>query len=107
MGKTDSLSRKPDWKVGVEKNNKDQVFIKDHWICNLLEVVIKELEIDILEKIKKTRGKNKEVVKAVEEIKKVRVKNLRGNKWEIKEESVLKEGKVYVPKDEELRMEIV
>ncbi len=43
----------------------------------------------------------------MEEIKKVRVKNLRGNKWEIKEESVLKEGKVYVPKDEELRMEIV
>ena len=77
--KADSLSRRPDWKVGVEKNNEDQVFIKDHWICNLLEVVIEGPEIDILEKIKKAKGKNKEVIRVVEEIKKAGVKNLRGN----------------------------
>ena len=43
----------------------------------------------------------------VEEIKKARVKNLRGDEQEIEEDLILKEGKVYVPKDEELRMEIV
>jgi len=30
MGKTNSLSRRPDWKVDIEKDNKDQLFIKDH-----------------------------------------------------------------------------
>ena len=66
MGKANSLSKRPDWKVGVEKDNKDQVFIKDHWIYNLSEVVIEEPKIDILEKIKKARGKDEEVVRVVE-----------------------------------------
>ena len=30
MEKTDSLSRRLDWKVGVDKDNEDQVFIKDY-----------------------------------------------------------------------------
>jgi len=42
MGKADGLSRQPDWKVGVEKNNDNQVFIKDNWICKLEEVVIRQ-----------------------------------------------------------------
>ena len=81
MGKADSLSRRPDWKVGVEKDNEDQVFIKDHWIHNLSEVVIEGPEVDILEKIKKARGKDKEVVRVVEEMKKAGVRVLRGDKW--------------------------
>jgi len=28
MGKADGLSRKPDWEVGVEKDNKEQVLVK-------------------------------------------------------------------------------
>ena len=76
MGKADGLSRKPDWKVGVEKNNDNQVFIKDHWIYNLLEIVIEGPKVDILEKIKAVRSKDKEVVRVGEEIKKVGVKEL-------------------------------
>jgi len=30
MGKADGLSRRSDWKVGVEKDNENQVFIKDN-----------------------------------------------------------------------------
>ena len=30
MGKADRLSRRPDWKVRVEKNNDNQVLIKDN-----------------------------------------------------------------------------
>jgi len=71
MGKVDSLDRRPDWKVGVDKNNKDQVFIKDCWLRSLHEVVIEEPEVDIVEKIKKVRGKDEEVVRVVEEMKKV------------------------------------
>jgi len=52
MEKTDGLSRRPDWKVGIEKNNENQVFIKNYWLHSLLEVVIEELEVEILEKSK-------------------------------------------------------
>ena len=77
MEKVDGLSRQPDWKVGVEKNNNNQIFIKDHWLHSLSEVVIKGPEVDILEKIKIDRSKNKEIVRVVEEMKKARVKVLR------------------------------
>jgi len=107
MGKADSLSRRPNWKVGVEKDNEDQVFIQDHWIHNLSEVVIEEPEVDILEKIKKARGKDKEVVRVVEEMKKAGVGVLKGDKWQVEGELVLKEGKIYMLKEEELRVKII
>ena len=107
MGKADRLSRKPDWKVGVEKDNDNQVFIKDNWIRNLQKVVIEGPKVDILEKIKKVRSKNKEVVRVVEEMKKVRVKVIKGDEWQIEGDLVLKEGKVYVLKDEKLKAEII
>ena len=107
MGKVDGLSKRPDWKVGVEKDNDNQVFIKDCWQCNLQEVVIEEPEVDILEKIKKAKGKDEEVVRVVEKMKKVEIKAVREEEWQLEGDLVLKEGKVYVPKDEELRMEII
>ena len=107
MGKANRLSRKLDWKVGVEKDNKNQVFIKNHWICSLQEIVIEGLEVDIVEKIKKAKSKNKEVVRIVEEMKKAKVKELQESEWQIERDLVLKERKVYVPKDEELRAEII
>ena len=44
-------------------------------------MVIEELEVNIIEKIKKARSKDKEVIRAVEEMKKAEVKILRGDKW--------------------------
>jgi len=63
--------------------------------------------VDIVEKIKKARSKDKEVVRIVEEMKKVKVKKLRGEEWKIERELVLKEGKIYIPKEVELRLEII
>ena len=40
-------------------------------------------------------------------MKKTKVKKLRGNKWQIEGDLVLKEEKVYISKDEELRAEII
>ena len=74
MGKADSLSRRPDWKVGVEKDNENQVFIKDCWLHSLHKVVIEGLEVDIIEKIKKARSKDEEIVRVVEKMKKAGVK---------------------------------
>ena len=80
IGKADGLSKRLDWKVGVEKDDENQVFIKDHWIHNLVEVVIEEPKVDIVEKIKKARNKDKEVIRVVEEMKKVEIKILQGDK---------------------------
>jgi len=74
---------------------------------SLQEVVIEGPEVDIVEKIKKARSKDEEVVRVVEKMKKAGVKVLRGEKWEIEKDLVLKKGKLYVPKDEELKMEII
>jgi len=43
----------------------------------------------------------------VKEMKRVEVKVLRGHKWQVERELVLKEEKIYMPKDEELRVEII
>jgi len=76
MGKADRLSRRLDWKIGVDKDNENQVIIKDNWIYNLQEVVIEGLEVDIIEKIKKARSRDEDVVRVVEEMKKAGVKEL-------------------------------
>jgi len=76
--KANGLSRQPDWKVRVEKNNENQIVIKDCWLHSLQEVLVDGPEVDIVEKIKKARSKNKEVVRVVEKMKKVGVKVLRG-----------------------------
>jgi len=53
---------------------------KEKKYYNLIKIVIKGLEVEIVEKIKKVRNKNKKVVKIVEKIKKAEVKVLRGEK---------------------------
>ena len=107
MGKVDGLSRRLDWKVGVDRDNENQIFIKDNWIHSIQKVVIEGPEVDIVEKIKKVRSKNKDVVRVVEEIKKAGVKELREEEWKLEGDLVIKEGKIYVPKDKELRAEVI
>ena len=48
MGKVDGLSRRLDWKVGVDKDNENQIIIKDNWLCRLEEVIIEGPEVEIL-----------------------------------------------------------
>ena len=63
---------------------------------------MKESEVNILEKIKMAREKDKEVVKVIEKIKKTGVKVLKGNEQQIERDLVLKEEKIYISKDEEV-----
>ena len=71
MEKADSLSRRPDWEVGVERDNKDETLVKKEWLENKrtekVEVIVEE--VDLLEKIRQLRVRDDEVVKAVEEMK--------------------------------------
>jgi len=72
----------------------------------MMEVMVEGPEEELKEKIKRTREKDK-VVKVIEEMKKVGVKNLRGDEWEIKGDSILKKKKVYITKNEKLKVEII
>jgi len=109
MGKADSLSRRPDWKVRVEKDNKDETLIKPEWIevrrTEIVEIIVDG--VNLLEEVRKSKVKDGEVVKAVEEMKRAGVKMLRDEEWREVDSIMYKEGKVYVPKDERLRAEII
>jgi len=108
MGRADSFSRRVDWAEGVERDNENQVMLKEEWLeVRAMEQLVEGLEEKIVKKIKKARDKDKEVIKAVEEMKKAGVKTLREEEWQIEKGLVLKKGRVYVPKDEELRVEII
>ena len=76
MGKADGLSQRSDWKIGVDKDNSNQVFIKDHWICSMYEVVVEGPEVELVEKIRKARSKDEDVVRVVKEMKRAGVKEL-------------------------------
>jgi len=71
MGKADSLSRRPDWKVGVERDNENETLVKPEWLearkTERVEIIVKG--VDLLEKVRKSKVKDDEVVKAVEEMK--------------------------------------
>jgi len=63
--------------------------------------------VDLLEEVRKSKVKDDEIVKAVEEIKKAGVKMLRDKEWREVDGIIYKEGKVYMPKNDKLRAEII
>jgi len=71
MRKADSLSRRPDWEVGVERDNEDEALVKPEWLktrkTKMVEIIVDR--VDLLEEVRKSKVKDDEVVKAVEEIK--------------------------------------
>jgi len=109
MGKANSLSRRLDWKVGVEKDNEDKILVKPEWLevrrIEAVEIIVDR--IDLLEEVRKSKVKDDEMVKVVEEMKRARVKVLRDKEWREVDSVMYKEGKVYVPKDNKLRAEII
>ena len=85
------------------------MLVKKEWLENKrtekIGVIVEG--VDLLKKIRQSRVRNNEVVKAVEEMKRVGVKVLRNEEWRDIDGIMYKEGKVYVPKDEMLRAEII
>jgi len=63
--------------------------------------------VDLLEKIRGSEVKDDEVVKAVEEMKRVGVKMLRDEEWREENRLMLRNRKVYVLKDKKLRAEVI
>ena len=71
IGKTDSLSRRPDQEIGVEGDNEDETLVKLEWLevrkTEKVEVIVEG--VDLLEKVKQLKVKDDEVIKGVEEMK--------------------------------------
>jgi len=83
--------------------------IKPEWLevrkTEVVEIIVDG--VDLLEKVKRSKVKDNEVVKAVGEMKRAGVKMLRDEEWREVDSIMYKEGKVYVPKDEKLWAEII
>ena len=94
------MSRRVDWAEEIEKDNENQVMLKKKWLeiraMEKEQLLIERAKEEIIKKIKKLEAKDDEVIKTVEEMKKGGVKILRNKKWQIEDDLVLKEEKVYV-----------
>jgi len=79
MGKANSLSRRLDWEVEVDKDNKDETLVKLEWLevrkTEAVEIIVDG--VDLLEEVRKSKVKDDEVVKTVKEMKQAEVKMLR------------------------------
>ena len=79
MGKADSLSRRPDWEIEVDKDNKNEMLVKPKWLIvkrtEKVEIIVEG--VNLLEKVKWSKVKDDKVIKAVEEMKWAGVKILR------------------------------
>src|ERR1700759_3198575 len=114
MGKADSLSRRPDHKEGVQDDNKDVVLLKPEMFAELSiramqqgHLLINGEENKILKRIREAKEQDEAVIKAVEEMKKANIKTLKEGEWQLEQDLVLYYGKVYVPNNAKLRLDII
>jgi len=65
------LSKRLDWKKGVERDNEDEMLVKPKWLevrrTEKVEIIVEG--VDLLEKVKQSKVKDDKVVKAVREMK--------------------------------------
>ena len=109
MGKANSLSRRLDWEVKVERDNKDKTLVKPEWLevrkTEKVEIIVEG--VNLLEKVKQLKVKDNEVIKAIKKMKWAEVRILKDKEWKKVDSMMYKEGKVYIPKDDILRTEII
>jgi hypothetical protein len=109
-GKPDALSRRSDHERG-ENDNDNIVLLKPSLfrIQALKQghaLVVGE-EQGLLRRIRDSKDFDESVVKAVEELKRSGNNKLHGDEWSEEQGLILFRGKVYVPKNDELRRELV
>jgi len=71
MGKANSLSRRPDWEVGIERDNEDETLVKPEWLemrkAEIVEIIVDG--VNLLEEVRKSKVKDDEVIKTVKKMK--------------------------------------
>jgi len=107
----DALSRRPDHREGVEKDNTNVVLLKPEYFqvraIKRGQILI-EGEKSLLRKIRQCNERDPEVVQALETLKVGPVQLRKGlEEWNVEEGLILYRGLVYVPKDSEIRREIL
>ena len=109
IGKANSLSRRLDKEIRVEKNNENKTLVKPEQLevkkAEIVEIIVNR--VDLLKEVRKSKVKDDKVVKAVEKMKRAGVKMLRDKEQREVNSVIYKEGKVYIPKDNKLRAEII
>lgn len=108
--KPDALSRRPDHGKGQSDNENVTLLRPSFFKIQALRqghVLLTGEEKGLLKKIRNAKDLDDEVVKAVEEMKKSGTQRLEGEEWSQEQGLILFRGKVYVPRDQELRRQIV
>jgi transposase InsO family protein len=106
MIQSDTLSRRPDYGSDEDHDNEDIILLPDNLFINLLDT-------DLQERITKTKDMDIEVKETLDHLLKKGPSNLQKDlsDWKIEEingkTTLFYKGKNYVPKDQELRRDIV
>jgi len=49
IGKANSLSRRPDWEIGVEKDNENDMLVKPEWLevrkAEVVEIIVDRVDV--------------------------------------------------------------
>ena len=110
MTKPDGLSRRPDHETGVH-DNQDMTLLKPEFFAargmTQGHVLIEDSEKELLSEIRKNKALDESVAKAVEEMKRSPNRRLRSDEWTEEQGLLMFRGKVYIPKNEQLRRKIV
>src|ERR1700677_4032344 len=108
--KVDLLSRRSDHDQG-ENDNENIILLKPEYfrIAALSQghILINTEETPLLSEIRKSKNYDESIVKAIEDLKKSSTKHLRSDEWQLKQDLILFQGKVYVFKDDNLRCKVI
>src|SRR6202453_4683758 len=108
--KVDLLSRQSDYDRG-ENDNDNIILLKPEYfrIATLSQghILINAKETPLLSEIRKSKVCDESVVKAIKDLKKLSTKRLRSDEWQLEQDLILFRGKVYVPKNDNLRRKVV
>ena len=88
----------------MDKDNEDRVLVKKKWLRQAEETLVEE--DDLRERIREAQEKDKRVVKAVEELKRLGIKLIKDEEWSIEDGLVLKEERIYMLEGT-LRVEVI
>src|ERR1700677_5095486 len=108
--KVNLLSRRSDHDWG-KNDNENIILLKPEYFCIAAlsqgHVLINAEEAPLLSAIRKSKGYDESIVKAIEDLKKSSTKRLRSDEWQLEQDLILFRGKVYVPKNDNLRQKVV
>ena len=111
MKRADPMSRRPDHELGVEEDNREKTLLKpEYFAIRAIQPTHSSIVDDskLLERIREAL-KNDEMTKAYQELltKGPREFGKDLKEWHLEDGLLLHRGKVYIPKDDKLRADLV